>query len=42
MDLLMETLGLLAQSKKSLCWQSGHADLESLLSSLSWLLGPNW
>ena len=40
MDLLMVDLRT-AQSKKSLCWQSGHADLESLLPSLSWLLGPN-
>ena len=39
MDLLMVDLRT-AQSKKSLCWQSGHADLESLLPSLSWLLGP--
>lgn len=41
MDLLMVDHRA-AQSKKSLCWQSGYADLESLSSSLSWLLGPNW
>lgn len=41
MDLPMVGLRT-AHSKKSLHWQSGNTDVESLLSSPSCLLGQNW